>query len=150
MFQYKKILSIFIFFSFFDIFVVDFKIFVELSNAFFTFMSSNSLSSFGPNLVFFEILIFRGYILKNVYKEIPSFLASLFPLYILSSQIRNLTNFWTKILFSLWKIQLEGPTLARSIDDFAAHYFHYLYLKYTYKKCCVKYTRFRINWFIER
>ena len=46
-------------------------------------MSSSSLSSLRPNLEFFEILIFRGDILKNMYKKVPPFLASIFPLYTL-------------------------------------------------------------------
>ena len=78
--QVEKILSIFIFFHFFDISVVDFKRFVKLSSNFFPFMPSILLSSLGPNLVFFKILIFRGNILKNVYKEMLSFLTSIFPL----------------------------------------------------------------------
>ena len=57
----------------FNIFAVDFKIFVKLSNAFFTFTSSSSLSSLRPSLVFLKILIFRGDILKNVYKRIQLF-----------------------------------------------------------------------------
>ena len=83
-FQYKKILStyffLFLFLSFFWHFVVDFKISVKLSRAFFTLMPSITLSSLGPNSVSSKILIFRGDILKNVCQEIPSFLASIFPL----------------------------------------------------------------------
>ena len=48
---------------------------------FYTFISSTSFSSLRLNSVFFKILIFRGDIfLKNVYKKIPSFQASIFPL----------------------------------------------------------------------
>ena len=82
-FQYRNILNTFIFSSFFDLFVVDFKILIKLSSIFFIFMFSTSLSSLESNLVSFKILSFRGDILKNVYKEIPSLQASIFPLYTL-------------------------------------------------------------------
>ena len=84
-------------------------------------MSSSSLSSLGPNLGFFKMLIFRGDILKNVYKTIPSFLASIFPLYTLIPNSESEKN-WTKILFSLQKIQLEDFAIAQSIDNFFAHH----------------------------
>ena len=113
-FQFEKILSILIFFHFFDISVVDFKRFVKLSSNFFTFTSSISLSSFGPNLVFFKILIFRGDILKNVYQGILSFLASIFPLYTLvpNSEIEKKND--KNLVFSMKNVARRSST--SSID----------------------------------
>ena len=34
-------------------------------------------------------------------------------------------------------MQLEALAIARSIDNFAVPYLHYLYFKYDNKKCCV-------------
>ena len=88
-------------FFFFDNFVVYFKIFVILSNIFFTLMSSNSLSSTEPNLVTFKILIFREDILKNVYKRILSHSASIFPLYTLIPNSEFEFFFDKNLIFSM-------------------------------------------------
>ena len=96
-------------------------------------MLLNSLSSLGPNLVLFKILIFHEDILTNACKEIPSILALIFPLYTLipNSEFEKKND---ENSFSLRKMQLEGFAMARSIDNFFTHYLHYLYLKYAYKK----------------
>ena len=129
----RRFWALLFFFIFFGNFVIDFKIFIKLSNAFSTFTSLTSLGSSGSKLVFFKILIFRGDILKNVHKEIPLLLASIFPLYtlVLNSEIEKKL---TKISFSLRKMQLEDLIMAQSIYNFVMHYFHYLYLKHAYKK----------------
>ena len=51
-----------------------------------------------------------------------------------SSQILKQKKIWTKMLFSLWIMQLEDFAIAWSIDNFFAHYFSLLYFKYAYKK----------------
>ena len=136
-FSVKEIwIHLFIFFHFFDNFVVDFKIFVILNSISFTFTLLILLSSLGPNLVFFKTLIFRGDILKNMYKEILSFLASIFPLYTLISN-SEFEKKLTKILFSLRKMQLEGSAMTWLIDNIFAHYLHCFYLKHAFKNCCV-------------
>ena len=123
-FSIKNYKHFYFFFVFSGIFVVDFKIFVKLSNTFFTFMSSSSLSSLEINLVFFKILIFRGEILKNVYKEIPSsLLYSIFPLYTLTPNSEFEKN-WAKNSFSPRKMQLEDLSIIRSIDNCLANYIH--------------------------
>ena len=116
-FNIKKFRTFLFFFYFFDIFVVDFKIFVKLSSIFFIFILSATLSSLGPNLYFFKILIFRGDIPKMCTKRYPRFQLQFFPC-IPSSQILNLKKNYTQILSSLQQMQLEGYAIAQSIDNF--------------------------------
>ena len=104
----KKNSEHFYFFRFFGIFVVDCKIFVKLSSIFSAFISLASLRSLGSDLVLFKILIFRGDILKNVCKKIPSFLASIFPC-IPSSQILNLKKIGQKSRFLYEKCSYKVP-----------------------------------------
>ena len=58
-------------------------------------------------------------------KEIPSLLASIFPLYTLVTNTEFEKKIGKHLVFST-KIQLEGLAIARSIDNFPVNHFNYL------------------------
>ena len=84
-------------------------------------MSLTLLSSLEPNLFFLKILIFRGDILKNVCKEMPSLLASIFPLHTLIPDFEFEKKVGKNLVFSTTYAAKKGSTIAQSIDNFVAY-----------------------------